>query len=145
MALLSRDSSGPGVSAYPLPGEERSWVGFPRRGLAPWGWLGRMILVMACLLGLSPIALAAPPVVRIGVLAPEGAPAAEREWQPFASSLERALGDRGVRLQAYDLAGLRGAVERREVDFFIASSGFFVEMEAKSGAMVRQQALGFRQ
>lgn len=133
--LPSRDRSGPGASAYPLPAEKRSWAGLSRRGLAPWGWLGRMILVMACLLGLGPSALAAPPVVRIGVLAPEGAPAAEREWQPFASSLERALGDRGVRLQAYDLAGLRGAVERREVDFFIASSGFFVEMEAKSGAM----------
>lgn len=72
--------------------------------------------------------------LRIGVLAPEGAEEAGADWSALAGHLQRRLPERAVRIQTHDLAGLRAAIAGGAVDFFIANSGFYVEMEFAYGA-----------
>lgn len=94
-------------------------------------------IVVACALlaAASPAARAtAPEPVRIGVLAPHGAEEADADWAGLARHLQAALPGTRVALDAYDLAGLRDAVLGGRVDFFIANSGFYVDMELRAGA-----------
>lgn len=71
--------------------------------------------------------------ITIGVLAPEGGALADRAWQSTRASLSARLG-REVELRFGDIAGLRAAVASGSVDFVIASSGLYVELEAAHGA-----------
>lgn len=80
------------------------------------------------------LALAGPahPFV-LGVLAPDGADDAVAAWEPTRAHLERSLGQPFM-LRSLDLAALRTAVAAGTVDFFVANSGFYVEMEVAHGA-----------
>jgi two-component system sensor histidine kinase TtrS len=96
--------------------------------------------VLALGLALTPTvpASAAPspdaPEIRIGVMAPEGASDVMHTWEFLAPTLERALPGHRVHLESLDVATLRGVVARSQADFFIANSGFCVEMESAHGA-----------
>lgn len=72
--------------------------------------------------------------LRIGVLAPEGAEEAHANWTTLSAHLAAALPEYGITLTSFDLPGLRAAVERSQLDFFIANSGFYVETEFAFGA-----------
>jgi two-component system, LuxR family, sensor histidine kinase TtrS len=74
------------------------------------------------------------PEVRIGVMAPEGVSDVLHTWEFLAPMLERALPGYRVRLETLDVSALRNVVARSQADFFIANSGFFVEMESRYGA-----------
>jgi two-component system sensor histidine kinase TtrS len=70
----------------------------------------------------------------VGVLAPEGFEEAQRVWQEMADQLAARLPQAQLQLRFFDLNGLRDAVAAGQVQFFIANSGFYVEMEAAYGA-----------
>lgn len=97
----------------------------------------RRVLLLAVLLAMlarSPAthAQAAPPV-RIGVLAFLGTEVALSAWSPLVTHLEAALPERRFVLAHYNVAGLRQAVQRREVDFVITNGGQYVTLEAEFG------------
>lgn len=71
--------------------------------------------------------------VALGVLAPDGAEDAQQSWEATRAHLARTLGE-PVDLRTYDLPALREAIAAGRVDFFIANSGFYVEMEVSHGA-----------
>jgi len=74
------------------------------------------------------------PEIRIGILAPEGAADVLRRWDFVGPTLQAALPGRTVRTEALDEVTLRGMVARSQMDFFIANSGFLVEMASAHGA-----------
>ncbi len=71
--------------------------------------------------------------VRIGVLDFLGSDAAFSDWPPMLARLKAALPERRFVLRYYDVAGLREAVRRQEVDFVITNGGQYVTLEAKFG------------
>jgi len=82
----------------------------------------------------APIAVsAAAASLTIGALAPDGAESAERAWEPTRAHLAATL-CRPVVLRSFDLPSLREAVSAGAIDFFVANSGFYVEMEVAHGA-----------
>lgn len=94
-----------------------------------------LYLLAGLALGISLGAGAAEPrEIRIGILAPEGVSDVLREWDFVGPTLQAALPGRTVRTEELDEATLRGMVARSEMDFFIANSGFLVEMAAAHGA-----------
>ncbi len=92
-------------------------------------FLRRAALVCAALAALPCTA-----AVTVGVLAPEGAEEALRDWQRVAAHLARALPDAQWRWQYLDLPALSAAVRARQVDFVVTNSGHYVELEAAFGA-----------
>jgi two-component system, LuxR family, sensor histidine kinase TtrS len=85
-------------------------------------------------LALGAPAHADPTVVTVGILAPQGELQAAQAWARLAEVLHAALPDREFVLKQFDLPGLDIAVAGAELDFFIANSGFYVNMEAAHGA-----------
>lgn len=73
-------------------------------------------------------------VVTVGILAPQGEFQAAQAWAHLAERLHLALPERRFALKHFDLPGLKAAVAAAQVDFFIANSGFYVDMEAAHGA-----------
>lgn len=75
------------------------------------------------------------PIVRIGVLAPEGSRGdLLRTWDGLPEYLLRALPDLDVRIESYSLDGLHTAVDEGRIEFFLANSGFYVEAQVAHGA-----------
>jgi two-component system, LuxR family, sensor histidine kinase TtrS len=72
--------------------------------------------------------------VTIGILAPDGEAQAEQAWAHLGEYLQAAVPGRRFALHHYDLPGLSEAVATKQIDFFIANSGFYVGMEAAHGA-----------
>lgn len=72
--------------------------------------------------------------VTVGILAPQGEIQAAQAWSELAEVLHAALPERQFVLKHFDLPGLNTAVAGAQVDFFIANSGFYVNMEAAHGA-----------
>lgn len=70
----------------------------------------------------------------VGVLAPEGTRSAGQAWESTQAHLVAALPDQRIDLLYFDIPGLRAAVARGEVDFVLANSGLYVELEAAFGA-----------
>ena len=89
------------------------------------------ILIVAALV--APVCVAQSSEVVIGVLAPEGAEEALRDWGRLADYLSGTL-SQSVRLEYYDLSGMRAAVAREEVAFVVTNPGDYVELEAAYGA-----------
>jgi len=75
-----------------------------------------------------------PQPVQIGVLAPQGPAQAAQAWAHLEPYLEAAVPGRRFEIRTFDLPDLSRAVAARSVDFFIANSGFYVDMEAAHGA-----------
>ncbi len=72
--------------------------------------------------------------VTVGILAPQGEVQAAQAWSRLAEWLHAALPGHSFMLKHFDLPGLNTAVAGGQVDFFIANSGFYVNMEAAHGA-----------
>lgn len=72
--------------------------------------------------------------VRLALLAPDGQSDMLRSWDALEDYLRAALPEYRVTVQNVPHAALHDAVARKEVDFFVANSGFFVEVEAAHGA-----------
>lgn len=89
-------------------------------------WCHAAALAAALAAGTAPAAV-------VGVLAPEGGALAGRAWESTRAHLEARLGE-PVSLRFLDIPGLRQAVAAGGIDFFIASSGLYVELEASHGA-----------
>lgn len=72
--------------------------------------------------------------VTVGILAPQGEFQAAQAWAHLAEVLHATVPERQFALKHFDLPGLNAAVAAAQVDFFIANSGFYVNMEAAHGA-----------
>lgn len=93
--------------------------------------LGGMLLLW--LLAVAPAPAWAIPEVRIGVLAKRGAELSTTRWQPTADYLsERLPGHRFV-IVPLDFKEIYVAVARHEVDFVLANSVIYVELEVRYG------------
>ncbi len=72
-------------------------------------------------------------VSRIGVLAFRGRDNALRRWMPTAAYLSRSIPNTVFRVAPLSLDEMKGAVERREVDFVLTNTGDYVDLEARLG------------
>ncbi len=93
------------------------------------------LLVLSLLTGV--FAIAAPAArgetVRLALLAPDGRVDMLRSWNALERHLRDALPEHRLTVHNVPHAALHDAIARKEVDFFIANSGFFVEAEATHG------------
>ena len=124
-----------GGAAAGCPGESR------RMHAARARHFGRCLpaaaATIALLAGAGPGAAAADAssgLATIGILAPDGEAQAEQAWAHLGEYLQAAVPGTRFELRHYDLPGLGQAVAAKQVDFFIANSGFYVGMEAAHGA-----------
>jgi len=78
-------------------------------------------------------AVAADAPIRIGVLANRGAEEAQRRWQPTADYLNLYIPGTSFVIVPLDFDAVLKAVERGDVDFVIANSGNYVELEVRYG------------
>jgi two-component system sensor histidine kinase TtrS len=88
-------------------------------------------LIAAALLCLPACAAQA---LTVGVVAPEGEARAIQVWASTHAHLAAALADERLRFRYYDIPGMQAAVARAEVEFVIANSGLYVELEHAHGA-----------
>lgn len=72
-------------------------------------------------------------VVRIAVLAYQGADDSEREWSQLAEYLKAAIPDRRFELVHADLETMRELLRNGQVDFVLTNAGQYVELEAELG------------
>jgi len=103
-----------------------------------WGrWLAGLLTVLALVAGFpSGAAVAAEPQwqsVRIGVLALRGKDKALETWAPMAESVNARAESLRVTIVPLDFDEIRVAVRRRSVDFVLANSAFYVELEMRYG------------
>ncbi len=80
-----------------------------------------------------PVRAADPVEVRVGLLGYRGAERAVDEWDATLRHLEGALPGHVFSGIAFDLPGLRAAVQAGELDFVITNPGHYVELEAAYG------------
>ena len=73
-------------------------------------------------------------VHRIGVLAKRGGEMALRKWEATAVYLTRSIPGHRFRMVPLDFDAIFGAAERGRIDFILANSAIYVEMEARFGA-----------
>jgi two-component system, LuxR family, sensor histidine kinase TtrS len=71
--------------------------------------------------------------VRLALLAPDGRVDMLRSWDKLERHLRAALPEHRLTVQNVPHAALHDAIANKEVDFFVANSGFFVEVEATHG------------
>ncbi len=71
--------------------------------------------------------------VLIGVLAKRGAEHTMKKWGPTADYLTRQVPGYSFKIQPLDFRSIFPAVEQRHVDFVLANSSFYVELEALYG------------
>lgn len=100
-----------------------------------------VVLTMVATLGSPAFAESATPAqtlpsqeIHIGVMAPEGVSDVLHDWRFVAPALQAALPGHVVRIEQLDEKRLRERIAQSRMDFFIANSGFFVEMAAAHGA-----------
>lgn len=84
--------------------------------------------------GADTCAAVAPQEVKIGVLARRGSEQALRIWTPTADYLTASLPQYHFVIVPLDFAALMPAVKAGAVDFVLANSAYYVEMEARYGA-----------
>lgn len=74
------------------------------------------------------------PPVKIGVLAKRGVDRCLEKWGPTAEYLTTQIPDQSFIIVPLDFDEICPVVERGEVDFVLANSSFYVELEARYGA-----------
>jgi len=89
--------------------------------------------VLSCLL-FAAGGLAHEREVRIGVLAKRGVQVAVSQWQPTADYLSAQIPEHRFSIVPLDFDEIYSSVETGDVDFVLANSGFYVELEARYGA-----------
>ena len=90
-----------------------------------------LILLLSSLI--MPASGAPGDVVRIGVLAHRGEDLTLQNWVPTAEYLEQRIPDQRFRIVTLDFERIGEAVERGEVEFVVANSAIYVELEALHG------------
>ena len=90
-------------------------------------------LLAVCLLAV-PARAQAPTEVRIGLLAKRGSATDLALWQPTADYLSARLPDHRFRIVALDFTEIHDSVRSGRIDFVLANSAFYVEMERLHGA-----------
>ncbi len=95
-----------------------------------------IITVTVLLTALVPCADAQEAVqsVRIGVLAKRGAERCLEKWNPTAEYLSHQIPDYDFKIVHLGYGEIYPAIERREVDFILANSSYYVGMEMQHGA-----------
>ncbi len=98
----------------------------------------RILLLVPALLAFCLLAVAAhaqaPTEVRIGLLAKRGSATDLALWQPTADYLSARLPDHRFRIVALDFTEIHDSVRSGRIDFVLANSAFYVEMEKLHGA-----------
>ncbi len=87
------------------------------------------IIITTLLFSLS-LAFSAQAVVKIGILAKRGVPKAMQKWGATAGYLSRKLGDRVI-IIPLKFAAIEPMVKNSKIDFLLANSAFYVDMEKK--------------
>lgn len=94
------------------------------------------ILLFLSVFLLSPTALPASPTgqpVRIGVLAYKGKDVALKMWKPTGAYLQKNLPEASFEIIPLNFDEIDNAVRNNKVDFVIANSSIYVDLEAKYG------------
>ena len=87
-------------------------------------------LLAVCLLAV-PARAQAPTEVRIGLLAKRGSATDLALWQPTADYLSARLPEHRFRIVALDFTEIHDSVRAGRIDFVLANSVFYVEMERR--------------
>ena len=90
-------------------------------------------LLAVCLLAV-PARAGSPAEVRIGLLAKRGSATDLALWQPTADYLSSRLADHRFRIVPLDFTEIHDSVRAGRIDFVLANSAFYVEMERLHGA-----------
>lgn len=99
-----------------------------------WCLIAALFLFLSGPLAATPAgATAARKPVKIGVLAHRGAAAALKMWNPTAEYLTATIPDHSFTVVPLGFREIAPAVARGEVDFVLANSSIYVELEAHSG------------
>mgnify|MGYP003620920374 FL=1 len=93
-----------------------------------------LAVVLALCLPAAPIRAGTPVEVRIGLLAKRGSATDLALWQPTADYLRPRLADHRFRIVALDFTEIHDSVRSGRIDFVLANSAFYVEMEKLHGA-----------
>lgn len=72
--------------------------------------------------------------IKIGVLAKRGAEVAFKKWNPTAQYLSEHIKSNKFKIIPLSFSDIFKAVENKEIDFILANSGFYVELEYQYGA-----------
>ncbi len=82
--------------------------------------------------------------LKFGVLAKRGSAVAKKKWGPLADYLTSQIGEKVV-LVPLTFVGIEPAVKGKKIDYLLANSGFFVEMNKKYGVFALATMLNKRQ
>ncbi|HBA65783.1 MAG TPA: hypothetical protein DCZ48_06335 [Methylococcaceae bacterium] len=94
-----------------------------------------IILFLSSILLLRSASVIADDTVRIGVLANRGKDRALAEWLPTAEYLASEIPSRNFSIVPLDFNEIDKAVASGEVDFFVANSAIYVDLEVRYGAV----------
>ena len=72
--------------------------------------------------------------VKIGVLAKRGPEQCLKNWSPTADYLSARIPEKSFVIMPLDHENIYSSVEREEIDFILANSSFYVELEHRFGA-----------
>lgn len=86
------------------------------------------------LLLLSTLLFSNESIIKIGVLAKRGADVTYKKWNPTAAYLNQQIPSYKFEIIPLPFSDIFTAVENKEIDFILANSGFYVELEHKYGA-----------
>ena len=97
-----------------------------------------MRITILCLLSLTllmsqPINASSKPVIKIGVLAKRGAEHTLKKWSPTADYLSKHLNQYQFKIIPLPFKDIFTTVKEKKIDFILANSGFYVELEYKFG------------
>ena len=106
-------------------------------------WMKIAVICLVCLLMVTH-ARAGQDVKKIGVLAKRGATVAQKKWGPLAEYLTQKTGTRFI-IVPLTFVGIEPAVKSQRIDYLIANSGFYVDLNEKYGIKALATMLNKRQ
>lgn len=106
-------------------------------------WMKIALICLVCLLMVTH-ARAGQDVKKIGVLAKRGATVAKKKWGPLAEYLTQKTGTKFI-IVPLTFVGIEPAVKSQRIDYLIANSGFYVDLNEKYGIKALATMLNRRQ
>lgn len=104
-----------------------------RKSLSPGGWILCLLLILLGWTGLFPPQALAVAEVRIGLLAKRGLAIDVKLWTATADYLTTHLPEYRFRIVPLDFTEIHDAVGEAKIDFVLANSAFYVELEKLYG------------
>lgn len=92
-----------------------------------------LLLLLASLFGALQAVAASAPAITIGVLSHRGDEATLRSWTPTADYLASQIPGTRFEVRPLDFEEVEPAVARGEIDFVLANSGMYVDLEVRQG------------